>query len=255
MNSYDLEGRAAVITGGATGIGYHTAARLIESGAKVSLWDCSAERVTEAAGRLRSSGGEVDVRIADVSVYAEVEEAAGQVSNRFGRIDILVNSAGISGPFARCDEYPLDAWNRQLAVNLTGTFHCCRAVIPHMLRHQYGRVVNVSSMSGKEGNPMSSGYSASKAGVMALTKTLGKEYATTGVIVNCVTPALVDTPMHQATLKRMPESLMQSLKSKIPMNRIGKPDELANLVAWLVSEECSFSTGAAFDFSGGRATY
>lgn len=255
MNVYDLRERVAVVTGGANGIGFHAAKRLLESGARVSLWDHSTERLAEAARSLRTTERTIDVQVVDVSVYEHVEEAASRVFADFGQIDILVNSAGISGPFARCDEYPLDAWDRQLAVNLTGVFYCCRAVLPYMLRNGYGRVVNLSSMSGKEGNPMSSGYSASKAGVIALTKTLGKEYATTGVIVNCITPALIDTPMHQASLKRMPEALMQSLKAKIPMNRVGTPDEVARMIAWLVSEDCSFSTGAAFDLSGGRATY
>lgn len=255
MNVYDVRGRVAVVTGGANGIGLHAAKRLLESGASVSLWDQSAERLDEAAEGLRTINGAIDVQVADVSVYKDVEGAASRVFSTYGRIDILVNSAGVSGPFARCDEYPLDAWHRQLAVNLTGVFHCCRAVLPYMLRNGYGRVVNLASMSGKEGNPMSSGYSASKAGVIGLTKTLGKEYATTGVLVNCITPALVDTPMHRASLKRMPESLMESLKAKIPMNRIGTPDEVANMIAWLASEDCSFSTGAAFDLSGGRATY
>lgn len=255
MNTYDLSGRVAVVTGGANGIGFHAARRLLDSGARVSLWDCSAERLGEAAKALRSLDSTVDVQLADVSAYQDVDGAASRVCSAFGRIDILVNCAGISGPFARCDEYPLEAWNRQLAVNLTGVFHSCRAVIPCMLRHGYGRIVNLSSMSGKEGNPMSSGYSASKAGVIALTKTLGKEYATTGVLINCITPALIDTPMHQASLRRMPAKLMKSLKAKIPMNRIGQPDEVANMIAWLASEDCSFSTGATFDLSGGRATY
>lgn len=255
MNTYDLAGRVAVVTGGASGVGLAVGALLSQSGAMVSLWDRAGEALHAAAGRLGSGGHAVDTQAVDVSRYEEVESASSRVFDHFGRLDVLVNSAGISGPFARCDEYPIDAWDQQLAVNLTGVFFCCRAVIPYMLRNKYGRIVNVSSVSGKEGNPLSAGYSASKAGVIGLTKTLGKEYATSGIVVNCVTPGLIHTAMHEATLKRMPESLMQTLKSKIPMNRIARPEEVATMIAWMASEHCSFSTGAVFDLSGGRATY
>lgn len=255
MNDYDLKGRVAVITGGASGLGLSSARRMLEAGATVSLWDRSEAQLEEAAGILGAAGRTVDTQLVDVTVYAEIARAASAVSSRFGRIDILVNSAGISGPFSPCSEYPLEAWDRQLAVNLSGVFYCCRAVIPVMQRAGYGRIVNISSTSGKEGNPLSSGYSASKSGVIGLTKTLGKELATTGVLVNCITPALVDTPMHQASLGRMPAALMQSLKDKIPMKRVGEPEEVANLVTWLASEDCSFTTAAVFDISGGRSTY
>lgn len=255
MNRYDLQGRVAVVTGGASGVGLSVGRVLMESGATVALWDRADDVLHKTASLLASKGKSVDVEVVDVSIYEEVEEAASRVAARLGKIDILVNCAGASGPFARCHEYPLDAWHQQLAVNLTGVFYCCRAVIPHMLTHGYGRIVNVSSVSGKEGNPMSAGYSASKAAVIGLTKTLGKEYATAGILINCVAPGLIHTAMPEATLKRMPEALMQSLKGKIPMNRIGRPEEAANMIAWLVSEDCSFSTGAVFDLSGGRATY
>lgn len=255
MNRYDLAGRVAIVTGGASGVGRSVGKALLEAGAAVSLWDRASDRLHEVVGRLAAGGGSVDATTVDVGSYDEVEKAAAHVVARLHKIDVLVNCAGISGPFARCDEYPLDAWHQQIAVNLTGVFHCCRAVLPHMLANRYGRIVNVSSVSGKEGNPMSAGYSASKAAVIGLTKTLGKEYATTGILVNCVTPGLIHTEMHEATLKRMPESLMQSLKGKIPMNRIAQPEEAAAMIAWLASEDCSFSTGAVFDLSGGRATY
>ena len=158
MNLYDVRGRVAVVTGGANGIGFHAAKRLLESGASVSLWDYSTDRLGEATSSLRTTERTVDVQVVDVSVYEQVEEAASRVFSNFGHIDILVNSAGISGPFAKCDEYPLDAWDRQIAVNLTGVFHCCRAVLPYMLRNGYGRVVNLYWMYGKEGNPMSCGF-------------------------------------------------------------------------------------------------
>ena len=258
MNTYDLGGRTAVVTGGASGLGLEIAERLLAAGANVSIWDMNDAALDQAAQVLEGNAAEegmVDARSVDVTDYASVARAARQVDERFGRIDLLVNNAGVSGPFLPCHEYPLDAWSRQLAVNLTGVFHGCRAVIPFMLKRGYGRIVNVASTSGKEGNPLSSGYAASKAGVIGLTKTLGKELATTGIIVNCVTPALLDTPMHEASLKRMPADMMASLKAKIPMQRIGKPIEVANMIAWMLSEDCSFTTGSSFDLSGGRSTY
>jgi len=252
MNTYDLSGRMAVVTGGASGLGLEISKQLLESGAQISVWDFNQDSLEQVAVNLP---GPVDTRRVDVSDYLNVETATRTVAEHFGRIDLLVNCAGISGPFSPCHEYPLDAWDRQLAVNLTGTFYCCRSVIPFMLRSNYGRIVNVASTSGKEGNPLSSGYSASKAGIIGLTKTLGKELATSGILVNCVTPALMDTPMHQASLRRMPAEMMSMLKAKIPMQRIGKPDEMAKMVAWMLSEDCSFTTGACFDLSGGRTTY
>lgn len=254
MNQYDLHERVAIVTGGASGLGLATARRMLESGALVSLWDLEGPQLDAAVAELGPDRG-IQAQVVDISQYEQVERAAAEVESKRGRIDILVNSAGISGPFAPCAEYSLEVWHQQLAVNLTGVFYCCRAVIPAMRRRGYGRIINVSSTAGKEGNPLSSGYSAAKAGVIGLTKSLGKELATAGVIVNCVTPGLVNTPMHQRSLKRMPPELMAQLKAKIPMNRIGEPKEVAAMIAWLASEDCSFTTGSVLDLSGGRTTY
>jgi 2-dehydro-3-deoxy-L-rhamnonate dehydrogenase (NAD+) len=226
--------KRAVITGGASGIGAAVAARIVAEGGRVSVWDVG--------------GGGIK---ADVSDYASVEQAVKETLNQLGGIDILVNSAGIAGATAPLADYPLDEWQRVLAINLTGTFHACRAVAPLMAAQKYGRIVNIASIAGKEGNPNASAYSASKAGVIGLTKSLGKELAKSGVTVNCVTPAVIRTPI----LGQVPQSHIDFMLSKIPMGRTGTLDEIASLVCWLASEECSFSTGAVFDLSGGRATY
>ena len=247
MNQLDLRGRAAVVTGGASGIGLAIARRMVASGALVSLWDARAESLAEAAAAL----GGAHTLVVDVRDYPAVEAACDATLRALGRIDALVNSAGITGPNALTWEYPLDGWRDVLDVNLTGTFHCCRALVAPMRAADYGRIVNIGSVAGKEGNPNASAYSASKAGVIALTKSLGKELAQTGVRVNCVTPAAVETPM----FAQMTQSHIDYMKSKIPMNRFGTPDEIAALATWLCTEDCSFSTGAAFDLSGGRSTY
>ncbi len=245
MNQLDVRGRVAVVTGGASGIGLAIAGRLLVSGARLSLWDAS-------AGALRNvTLSDAHTAVADVRDYASVERARDATLAALGRIDILVTSAGITGPNVTTWEYPLDAWRDVLEVNLTGTFHCARAVVEPMRAADYGRLVNIASVAGKEGNPNASAYSASKAGVIALTKSLGKELATTGIRVNCVTPAAVETPM----FAQMTAEHIAYMKSRIPMNRFGQPDEIASLVAWLCTEECSFSTGAVFDLSGGRSTY
>ena len=184
-----------------------------------------------------------------------VRQAAGAVAAQFGRIDALVNSAGVSGRFVATADYPLEDWQRQLDVNLSGTFYCCQAVLASMLERGYGRIVNVSSMAGKEGNPFAVAYSSAKAGVIGMTKSLGKELAPKGILVNCVTPTIFNTPMHQRTRVNMAPEQLAALKAKIPLGRIGEPHEAAALIAWLCSEDCSFSTGAVFDLSGGRATY
>jgi NAD(P)-dependent dehydrogenase (short-subunit alcohol dehydrogenase family) len=247
MNQLDIAGRIAVVTGGASGIGLAIARRLTASGAKLSLWDRSAEALAAAAPLL----GKTHTAQVDVRRYDEVERARDATLEALGHIDVLVTSAGITGPNLPTWEYPLDGWQDVIDVNLTGTFHCARAVVEPMRIAGYGRIVAIASVAGKDGNPNASAYSASKAGVIALTKSLGKELATSGIIVNCVTPAAVETPL----FAQMTESHIAYMKSRIPMNRFGTVEEIAGLVGWLCSEECSFSTGAVFDLSGGRSTY
>jgi len=234
VNRLDLRGRAAIVTGGAQGIGAAIVARMEASGANVRVWDVAAKKDP-----------------VDVSDPASVEKAAARVLAELGQIDVLVNNAGVAGLNSPTVEYPFDEWERVLRVNLTSQFLCCRAVAPHMVKRQYGRIVNIASIAGKEGNPNAVAYSASKAGVIALTKSLGKELAQTGVLVNCVTPAAAKT----AIFDQMTKQHIDYMLSKIPMNRFVAVDEIASLVCWLASEDCAFSTGAVFDISGGRATY
>jgi NAD(P)-dependent dehydrogenase (short-subunit alcohol dehydrogenase family) len=248
-NQYNFSGRHAVITGGAAGIGLTIAQRLVESGATVSLWDRDAavlEQASAAFGAARPR-----TMVVDVTDPEQVAAACGQTVQAAGAIDILVNSAGITGPNVAVVDYPVEEWDKVIAINLRGTFLCCRAVVQNMRSKDYGRIVNIASIAGKEGNPNASAYSASKAGVIALTKSLGKELAQTGIRVNCITPAAVRTGM----FAQMTQQHIDYMLSKIPMNRFGETGEIAALVAWLSSEECSFSTGAVFDISGGRATY
>jgi NAD(P)-dependent dehydrogenase (short-subunit alcohol dehydrogenase family) len=249
MNTIDLKGRSAVVTGGASGIGLATAHRLAQSGAQVALWDVDGAAATSAAAAL-GDGGHRGVAV-DVTDEAAVAAATGSTATAFGRIDILVCSAGITGPNTTTWEYDPAAWRRVFDVNVHGVFLCNRAVVREMLKHDYGRIVNIASVAGKEGNPNASAYSASKAAVIGLTKSLGKETARTGVRVNCVTPAAVHTPLFD----QMTPQHIEFMLSKIPMGRLGLVDEVASMIAWLVSQECSFSTGATFDLSGGRATY
>ena len=248
MNQLDLAGRHAVVTGGATGLGFAIAQRLLASHATVTLWDVNASGLYHAKGQL---GATVSTVVVDVCDPASVAAAARQTQLAHSAVDILVNCAGITGPNVKLWDYPPDAWQQVMQVNLNGVFHCCREVVPLMRAQNYGRIVNIASVAGKEGNPNASAYSASKAGVIALTKSLGKELADTGVRVNCVTPAAVKTTIFD----QMSETHIAFMLSKIPMNRFGEPDEIAAMVAWLCTEECSFSTGAVFDLSGGRATY
>ena len=249
MNQLDFKGRHAVVTGGATGLGYAIAERLIASGGTVTLWDRDDATVSQAAERLPGTG--VSAVTVDVCDAQQVARAVQQTLAIAGRIDALVNSAGITGPNAKLWDYPVDAWRQVMEVNLNGLFLCCREVVPMMRTANYGRIVNIASVAGKDGNPNASAYSASKAAVMALTKSLGKELADTGVRVNCVTPAAVKT----AIFDQMSPEHIAFMLSKIPMGRFGTPEEVAALVAWLCTEECSFSTGAVFDLSGGRSTY
>jgi NAD(P)-dependent dehydrogenase (short-subunit alcohol dehydrogenase family) len=244
MNRIDLAGRAAIVTGGARGIGLAVADRLAASGARVAIWDRDGAAI--AAARIAQVGIGVDVTDERAVAAALAESEA-----RVGPIHILVTSAGITGPNLRVEEYPADAWRQVLDVDLTGPFLCSRAVIPGMRARDYGRMVHIASIAGKEGNPNAAAYSAAKAGVIALTKSLGKELAQTGIRVNCVTPAAVRTEM----FAQMNEAHIQYMLSKIPMGRFGLATEIAAMIAWLASEECSFSTGAIFDVSGGRAVY
>jgi 3-oxoacyl-[acyl-carrier protein] reductase len=248
-NQYDFTGRYAVVTGGAAGIGLAIAHRFAEGGATLSLWDRDPAALEQAAA---SFGNARPHTVAvDVSDPHAVDAALASTLNALSAVDILVNSAGITGPNATLWEYPVADWDQVISVNLRGPFLCCRAVVPHMRAHDYGRIVNIASIAGKEGNPNASAYSVSKAGVIAMTKSLGKELAQTGIKVNCITPAAVRTGMFE----QMTQQHIDYMLSKIPMNRFGTVEEMAALVAWLASEECSFSTGAVFDISGGRATY
>ncbi len=234
MNPLDFKGRTAIVTGGLQGIGAAIARRLEGSGASVRVWDLAAKKDP-----------------VDVSDAAAVERATAKALAEHGKIDVLVNNAGIAGLNVATAEYPVEEWERVLRVNLTSQFLCCRALAPHMVKRKYGRIVNIASIAGKEGNPNAVAYSASKAGVIALTKSLGKELAQTGVLVNCVTPAAAKT----AIFDQMTQQHIDYMLAKIPMNRFVTVDEIASLACWLASEDCSFSTGAVFDISGGRATY
>jgi 3-oxoacyl-[acyl-carrier protein] reductase len=248
MTSKRFEGKRAVVTGGASGIGQGVATRLAAEGARVAIWDMNQAAIDATCAAIKGDVAGVQVDIADP---AAVASARAETVSRFGGIDILVASAGITGPNTKVWDYPVDAWRQVIDVNLNGLFYCNREIVPVMLAGGYGRIVNVASIAGKEGNPNASAYSASKAGVIGLTKSLGKELATSNITVNCVTPAAVKT----AIFDQMSQSHIDFMLSKIPMGRFGAIDEVVALISWLASEECSFSTGAVFDVSGGRATY
>jgi 3-oxoacyl-[acyl-carrier protein] reductase len=249
MNTIDLKDRCAVVTGGAAGIGLAIARRFAESGARVSLWDLDGAAARAAAETLPGMG-HAGVAV-DVADEASVQKATDATAEAFGRIDVLVCSAGITGPNTTTWEYPPEAWRKVFDVNVHGVFLCNRAVVRKMLERDYGRVINIASIAGKDGNPNAPAYSASKAAVIGLTKSIGKELARTGVRVNCITPAAVKT----AIFEQMTQQHIDFMLSKIPMARFGLVEEIASMVAWLASEECSFSTGAVFDLSGGRAVY
>ena len=248
MNQLDFAGRTAAITGGAMGIGLAVAQRLVASGAKVALWDRDENALAQAKAALGGAAGTWQLDVADAAAVARVAQAT---ADAFGGIDILVCSAGITGPNVPLAEYPVDDWKRVFDVNVHGVFLCNRAVVPLMQKKDYGRIVNIASVAGKEGNPNASAYSASKAAVIGLTKSLGKELAKSGIRVNCVTPAAVRT----AIFDQMTQQHIDFMLSKIPVGRFGTVDEIASLICWLATEDCSFSTGAVFDLSGGRATY
>lgn len=248
MNRIDLDGRVAVITGGAGGIGLATARRMQDSGARIALWDREQEALDAAVRALPAAAAFV----VDVTDEASVDRATAAVIERFGRIDVLVNAAGVTAPKVLIVDTEPASWRRIVDINLTGTFLVCRAVVRQMRERDYGRVVNLGSVAGKEGNPFSAAYSASKAAVHSFTKSLGKELARTGIRVNCVTPAIIAT---KNLYHDQPEEMRNLWVSRVPMGRPGTPEEVAAMITWLASEECSFTTGAAFDLSGGRATY
>ncbi len=250
MNTIDLKGRTAVITGGARGIGYAAAQKMLASGAAVALWDIDAAALAKAAGSL-TKGGRVHTAVVELTDEADVRKAVDTLIRDAGKIDILVNNAGITGGNAPLWELKPEVWRRVIEVNLVAPYLTCHAIVPHMVAAGYGRIVNVSSIAGKEGNPNASHYSASKAGLIGLTKSLAKEVATKGVLVNCITPAAAKTEM----FGQMTQQHIDYMLSKIPMNRFVTVEELAAMIAWLSSEDCSFSTGAVFDISGGRAVY
>lgn len=253
QTNIDLSGHNAIVTGGASGMGLAIAQRLLASGANVCIWDLEQSAIDHAVTELTGDAGGAAIfgAIGDIADPVSVDSALAATRDRFDSVEITINNAGISGPNVVSWEYPIEDWRQVIAVDLIGTFLVSRAVIPLMLEKSYGRIVNIASVAGKEGNPSASAYSAAKAGVIGLTKSLGKELATTGVLVNCVTPAAV----HTAIFDQMTPEHIDYMRSKIPMGRFGLPQEVASMVAWLCSAECSFSTGAVFDLSGGRATY
>ena len=249
MNKIDLQDKVAIVTGGARGIGFAITRRLIDSGARCCLWDQNPAALAEAAKALPK--GSTHTCVVDISKPESVNAAFEQTLKHFGSVQILVNNAGIAGVTKKVWEFTPAEWQEVLQVNLFGVFLCCHAVVPHMMEKKYGRIVSIASIAGKEGNPNASHYSAAKAGVIALTKSLGKELAKSGILVNCITPAVIQTDI----LKQVTQEHIDYMLSKIPMGRFGRTEEAAAMVAWLCSDDCSFSTGAVFDLSGGRATY
>ena len=248
MNRIDMTGRTVVITGGARGIGYAIGERLVQSGAKVAVWDLRLEEAQASAAALSKDSIGLSVDVAD---SLSVEHAAQQTQAAFERIDGLVNGAGITGPVKPLAEYSVEEWRSVVEVNLTGTFNCCRAVVPIMQENDYGRIVNISSVAGKEGNPNLAAYSAAKAGIIGLTKSLGKELAKTGIAVNCITPTTAKTKI----LDSLTPEFLEYMRVRIPRDRFAELHEIAAMVAWMLSEENSFTTAATFDLSGGRTTY
>jgi NAD(P)-dependent dehydrogenase (short-subunit alcohol dehydrogenase family) len=249
-NKIDLSGRNAVITGGAQGIGRAITERFLDSGATVAIWDRDKAFADKTAKELSHRGKLIAVAV-DVTDLKDVERARDETATALGKIDILVNNAGIAGMNAPTWDYPAEEWAKVMRVNLDGPFHCCRALAPHMIANKYGRIVNIASVAGKEGNPNASAYSVSKAGVIALTKSLGKELAGHDIAVNCITPAAAKT----AIFDQMKQEHIDYMLSKIPRARFVKVEEIAALAAWCASADNSFTTGATFDISGGRATY
>jgi 3-oxoacyl-[acyl-carrier protein] reductase len=250
MNHYDFKGRTAIVTGAARGLGLAITECLLHGGAAVAMWDTNAQELEAQARRLQARGRIVTAAV-DVTDEGQVAAATANAQKALGHVDILVNNAGISGVVRRSWEYPVDEWRRIMAVNVEGVYLCCRAVIPAMVAQKYGRIVNIASIAGKNGNPQLTPYSTSKAAVIGFTKALGKDLAKDGVVVNCITPTAVHTDM----VKSFPQSAVDAILAQTPMGRMGRPEELAAMVAWMCSEDCSFTTGGVFDISGGRATY
>ena len=249
MIKFNLENRVAIVTGGAQGFGLAITERFIQSGAKVVIWDIDEDEAKKAISKINSKY--LIYQIVDVTDFESVSKKLKEVENLFGKIDILVNNAGIAGKNTTVADYPIEEWNRVINLNLNSVFYCSKAVVPFMEKNNYGRIINIASIAGKEGNPNASAYSSSKAGVIGLTKSLGKELANKNIAVNCVTPAAAETRIFD----QMTEEHINYMLSKIPRNKFAKVEELASLVTWLASEENSFSTAAVFDLSGGRATY
>ena len=249
MNNLDLKDRVAIITGGAQGFGLAISKRIIQSGGKVVIWDIDENAVETALKKINSN--DLSFKKVDVTNFEEIEKALLETENELGKIDLFVNNAGITGMNAKVWDYPLEEWKKVIELDLNSTFYCCKAVVPHMIKNNYGRIVNIASIAGKEGNPNASAYSTAKAGVIGFTKSLGKELADKNIAVNCVTPAAAKTRIFD----QMTQEHIDYMLSKIPRNRFAKVNELASLVCWLLSEENSFTTAAVFDLSGGRATY
>ncbi|EAR26308.1 SDR family NAD(P)-dependent oxidoreductase [Pseudoalteromonas tunicata] len=249
MIKFDLNSRVAVVTGGAQGFGLAITERFIDAGAKVIIWDIDENEAKAAIDKVKSEN--LSYQIVDVTNFDLINKNLKEVEINYGKVDIFINNAGITGINATVAEYPLDEWNKVMNLNLNSVFYCCKAIVPFMIKNEYGRIVNIASIAGKEGNPNAGAYSTSKAGVIGLTKSLGKELADKNIAVNCVTPAAAKTRIFD----QMTEEHINYMLSKIPRNKFAKVEELASLVTWLASEENSFSTAAVFDLSGGRATY
>ena len=249
MINFNLENRVAIVTGGAQGFGYAITDRFIKSGAKVIIWDIDEDEAKKALEKISSEN--LSYQIVDVSNFELINKNILEIEKKYGKIDIFINNAGMAGLNTTVAKYPIEEWNKVINLNLNSVFYCCKAIVPFMEKNNYGRIVNIASIAGKEGNPNASAYSTSKAGVIGLTKSLGKELASKNIAVNCVTPAAAKTRIFD----QMTEEHINYMLSKIPRNRFAKVDELASLVCWLASEENSFSTAAVFDLSGGRATY
>ena len=249
MIKFDLKDRVAIVTGGAQGFGLAITERFIESGANVVIWDIDETEIKNAIDKIKSE--KVSYQIVDVADHSGIKKSLKETEEKFKKIDIFINNAGITGPNTTLENYPIEDWKKVIELNLNSVFYCCKEVVPYMVKNNYGRIVNIASIAGKEGNPNASAYSTSKAGVIGLTKSLGKELALKNIAVNCVTPAAAKTRIFD----QMTEEHINYMLSKIPRNKFAKVDELASLVTWLSSEENSFSTAAVFDLSGGRATY
>ena len=249
MIKFDLNNRVAIVTGGAQGFGFAITERFIQSGAKVIIWDIDEAESKKATEKINSEN--LSYQIVDVNRFEDINKNLNEIEKNHKKIDIFVNNAGITGMNTTVSEYPIEEWNKVINLNLNAVFYCCKAVVPFMMKNNYGRIVNIASIAGKEGNPNASAYSTSKAGVIGLTKSLGKELALKNIAVNCVTPAAAKTRIFD----QMTEEHINYMLSKIPRNKFAKVEELASLVSWLASEENSFSTAAVFDLSGGRATY